>query len=113
MNKTASLKVNKKLRILSEMFPVSSEVFGDAAIDAMGSAHEILAKSSLNIEKHAQFEEELVFLSYFYNITIREHWTTGNVQVPNRSYSWVCKQKSLMVNKYDKDWFLSDVLYKP
>ena len=26
-------------------------------------------------------------------------------------YSWVCKQKSLMVNKYDKDWFLSDMYY--
>ena len=28
-----------------------------------------------------------------------------------RPYSWVCKQKSLMVNKYDKDWFLSDMYY--
>ena len=29
-----------------------------------------------------------------------------------RPYSWVCKQKSLMVNKYDKDWFLSNLHYK-
>ena len=32
-------------------------------------------------------------------------------QVPTHAYRWVCKQKSLMVNKYDKDWFLSDMYY--
>lgn len=48
------------------MFPVSSEVFGDAAIDAIASAHEILAKSSLNIKKHSEFEEELVLLGFCY-----------------------------------------------
>ena len=51
--------------MLSEIFPVSANVFGDAAIDAMGSAYEVLAMSSINIEKHQEFEAKLVNGSYF------------------------------------------------
>ena len=53
-------QVETKLQVLSEIFPVSANVFGDAAIDAMGSAYEVLALSSINIEKHQEFEAKLV-----------------------------------------------------
>jgi len=42
------------------MFPVSSDMFGDVAVDAMDSAYQVLAKSSLNIEKHGEIEEQMV-----------------------------------------------------
>ena len=61
-----NFQVDTKLQVLSEIFPVSANVFGDAAIDAMGSAYEVLAMSSINIEKHQEFEAKLVNDAYVF-----------------------------------------------
>jgi hypothetical protein len=42
------------------MFPVSSNLFGDVAIEAMSAAYQVLAKVSLNIEKHQEYQENMV-----------------------------------------------------
>jgi hypothetical protein len=42
------------------MFPVSSNLFGDVAIEAMSAAYQVLAKASLNIEKHQEYQENMV-----------------------------------------------------